>query len=88
MADRHTIIIAPRNAYADYGVQSESCRMYKDLVAGGVNPDNIILMSTEKISNHKQNPFLVSCSLMTVLRPLVRTIRRVALSTLTTSMIQ
>ena len=57
LADRHAIIIAPRYYWDDYGVQSESCRMYKDLVAGGVNPDNIILMSTEKISNHKQNPF-------------------------------
>ena len=56
MADRHAIIIAPRNAYADYGVQSESCRMYKDLVAGGVNPDNIILMSTSNVAKHWLNP--------------------------------
>ena len=57
LADRHAIIIAPRANWDDYGVQSESCRMYKDLVAGGVNPENIILMSTDKVSNHKQNPF-------------------------------
>ena len=57
LADRHAIIIAPRANWPDYGVQSESCRMYKDLVAGGMNPDNIILMSTEKVSTHKQNPF-------------------------------
>ena len=56
-AERHAIIIAPRANWPDYGVQSESCRMYKDLVAGGVKPENIVLMSTEKVSTHKQNPF-------------------------------
>ena len=56
LADRHAIIIAPRNAFADYGVQSESCRMYKDLVAGGLNPDNIILMSTVNVAEHWLNP--------------------------------
>ena len=57
LADKYAVIIAPRANWIDYGVQSESCRMYKDLVAGGVNPENIILMSTDKVSNHKQNPF-------------------------------
>ena len=56
VADRHAIIIAPRNSFADYGVQSESCRMYKDLVAGGVNPENIILMSTVNVAKHWLNP--------------------------------
>ena len=56
-ADRHAVIIAPRANWDDYGVQSESCRMYKDLVAGGVNPDNIILMSTKTVSDSKENPF-------------------------------
>ena len=57
LADRHAIIIAPRANWPDYGVQSESCRMYKDLVAGGVNPENIILMRTEKVSTDPENPF-------------------------------
>ena len=56
-AERHAIIIAPRANWADYGVQSESCRMYKDLVAGGVKPENIVLMSTKRISDMKKNPF-------------------------------
>ena len=57
LADKHAIIIAPRANWPDYGVQSESCRMYKDLVAGGVKPENIILMSTHKVSDHEDNPF-------------------------------
>ena len=57
LADRHAIIIAPRANWPDYGVQSESCRMYKDLVAGGVKPENIILMSTDKVSKMPDNPF-------------------------------
>ena len=57
LAERHAIIIAPRANWADYGVQSESCRMYKDLVAGGVKAENIILMSTHKVSDHSSNPF-------------------------------
>ena len=57
LADRHAIIIAPRANWPDYGVQSESCRMYKDLVAGGVKPENIILMSTKKVSDSEENPF-------------------------------
>ena len=56
-AERHAIIIAPRANWPDYGVQSESCRMYKDLVAGGVKPENIVLMSTKRISDMKKNPF-------------------------------
>ena len=48
-AERHAIIIAPRANWDDYGVQSESCRMYKDLVAGGVKPENIVLMSSRRI---------------------------------------
>ena len=56
-AERHAIIIAPRANWPDYGVQSESCRMYKDLVAGGVKPENIVLMSTKKVSDMKTNPF-------------------------------
>ena len=56
-AERHAIIIAPRANWADYGVQSESCRMYKDLVAGGVKPENIVLMSTKRISDMQKNPF-------------------------------
>ena len=55
--ERHAIIIAPRWYWDDYGVQSESCRMYKDLVAGGVKPENIVLMSTKRISDMKKNPF-------------------------------
>lgn len=55
--DKHAIIIGPRNKYPDYGVQSESCRMYKDLVAGGVKPENIILMSTKRVSYHRWNPW-------------------------------
>ena len=50
-------MIGPRNKYPDYGVQSESCRMYKDLVAGGVKPENIILMSTKRVSFHRWNPW-------------------------------
>ena len=57
VADRHAIIIGPRNKFPDYGVQSESCRMYKDLVAGGVKPENIILMSTKRVSYHRWNPW-------------------------------
>ena len=57
LADRHAIIIAPRANWDDYGVQSESCRLYKDLVAGGMSPDNIILMSDDKVTTMKQNPF-------------------------------
>ena len=57
LADRHAIIIAPRANWPDYGVQSESCRMYKDLVAGGVKPENIVLMSTKKVSDSEENPF-------------------------------
>ena len=56
-AEKHAIIIAPRYFWWDYGVQSESCRMYKDLVAGGVKPENIILMSTKIISENRRNPF-------------------------------
>ena len=56
-AERHAIIIAPRANWPDYGVQSESCRMYKDLVAGGVKPENIVLMSTKKVSDMQKNPF-------------------------------
>ena len=56
-AERHAIIIAPRANWPDYGVQSESCRMYKDLVAGGVKPENIVLMSTKKVSDMETNPF-------------------------------
>ena len=56
-AERHAIIIAPRWYWDDYGVQSESCRMYKDLVAGGVKPENIVLMSTKKVSDMQKNPF-------------------------------
>ncbi|KAK8790761.1 hypothetical protein WA588_002508 [Blastocystis sp. NMH] len=57
LADRHAIIIAPRANWDDYGVQSESCRMYKDLVAGGVNPENIILMSDDRVTKLEDNPF-------------------------------
>ena len=44
VADRHAIIIAPRYVWDDYGVQSESCRMYKDLIAGGMKAENIVLL--------------------------------------------
>ena len=57
VADRHAIIIAPRDNWDDYGVQSESCRMYKDLVAGGMNPENIILMSDDRVTKIEDNPF-------------------------------
>ena len=56
-ADKHAIIVAPRANWDDYGVQSETCRMYKDIVAGGVNPENIILMSTHKVSDADENPW-------------------------------
>ena len=56
-AERHAIIIAPRWYWDDYGVQSESCRMYKDLVAGGVKPENIVLMSTKEVSEMAPNPY-------------------------------
>ena len=56
-ADKHAIIIAPRANWPDYGVQSETCRMYKDIVAGGVKPENIILMSTHKVSDAEENPW-------------------------------
>ena len=56
-ADRHAIIIAPRDNWYDYGVQSESCRMYKDLIAGGMKAENIVLMSTRSVSDSKENPF-------------------------------
>ena len=56
-AERYAIIIAPRAKWVDYAVQSESCRMYKELVAGGVKPENIVLMSTKKISDMETNPF-------------------------------
>ena len=57
LADRHAIIIAPRANWPDYGVQSESCRMYKDLIAGGMNPDNIILMSSKRVVEMSGNPW-------------------------------
>ena len=56
-ADRYALVIAPRAYWVDYGVQSESCRMYKDLVTGGVKPENIILMSTKVVSEDRHNPF-------------------------------
>ena len=56
-ADRFAIIIAPRANWPDYGVQSESCRMYKDLIAGGMKAENIILMSTHAVSDLPRNPF-------------------------------
>ena len=56
-ADRHAIIIAPRDNWYDYGVQSESCRMYKDLIAGGMKAENIVLMSTRSVSDSEENPF-------------------------------
>ena len=57
-ADRFAIIIAPRANWYDYGVQSESCRMYKDLIAGGMKAENIVLMSTRSVSDDKiNNPF-------------------------------
>ena len=57
LADKYAVIVAPRANWIDYGVQSESCRLYKDLVAGGMSPDNIILMSDDKVTTMKQNPF-------------------------------
>ena len=57
LAERHAIIIAPRDVWKDYGVQSESCRLYKDLIAGGVKPENIILMSTKTVPEAEENPF-------------------------------
>lgn len=56
-ADRFAIIIAPRANWYDYGVQSESCRMYKDLIAGGMKAENIVLMSTRAVSDDPTNPF-------------------------------
>ena len=56
-AERHAIIIAPRANWDDYGVQSESCRMYTDLVAGGVKPENIVLMSSRRVVDLEDNPF-------------------------------
>lgn len=56
-ADRFAMIIAPRTPYADYGVPSESCRLYNDLIKGGMKEENIILMSSTAIANHPNNPF-------------------------------
>ena len=56
-ADRFAIIIAPRANWYDYGVQSESCRMYKDLIAGGMKAENIVLLSTDSVSEDPFNPF-------------------------------
>ena len=56
-ADRFAIIIAPRSNWDDYGVQSESCRMYKDLIAGGMKAENIVLMSSRYVSEDPFNPF-------------------------------
>ena len=55
-AERHAIIIAPRANWDDYGVQSESCRMYKDLVAGGMKPENLVLMSSRRVVDLEDNP--------------------------------
>ena len=57
VADKHVLIVAPRDAWIDYGVQSETCRMYKDIIAGGVKPENIILMSTHNVPDMEENPF-------------------------------
>ena len=57
VAERHAIIVGPQDDWDDYGIQSESCRMYKDLVAGGVKPENIILMSTHEVPDAPENPF-------------------------------
>ena len=57
LADRFALIVSPRTPYADYGVPSESCRLYNDLIKGGVNPDNIILMSSKVIANSNENPY-------------------------------
>lgn len=56
-ADRFALIVAPRTPYVDYGVPSESCRLYNDLIKGGMKEENIILMSSKVIANHPSNPF-------------------------------
>ena len=56
-ADRFAIIIAPRSNWDDYGVQSESCRLYKDLIAGGMKAENIVMMNSKYISEDPFNPF-------------------------------
>ena len=57
LAEKHAVLIAGSNGYANYRHQADIAHAYKILVDGGVKPDNIIVMMYDDIARSLRNKF-------------------------------
>ena len=50
------VLVAGSNGFPNYRQQSDVCHAYKTIVAGGLNPSNIIVFAYDDIANNTKNP--------------------------------
>ena len=57
MADKFAIVMGTKDGWGNYSITSEPCRVWADLVAAGIKPENIIMMAYTTDLTSSRNPF-------------------------------
>ena len=57
MAEQYAIVFGTADGWGNYSITSEPCRVWADLVKGGVKPENIIMMAYDNNVSSDRNPF-------------------------------
>ena len=56
-AEHWAVIVAGSSGYGNYRHQADACHAYQVVTAGGIKPENVILLAVDDIANYRTNPF-------------------------------
>ena len=56
-AEHWAVIVAGSAGYGNYRHQADACHAYQVVTAGGIKPENVILLAVDDIANYRTNPF-------------------------------
>ena len=57
VAEKYAIVMGTADGWGNYSITSDPCRTWSDLVAAGIKPENIIMMSYTSDLTYSENPF-------------------------------
>ena len=57
VAEKYAMVMGGADKWTNYSITSEPCRVWSDLVAAGIKPENIIFMGFKTNLNYAINPF-------------------------------
>ena len=55
-AEHWAVIVAGSAGYGNYRHQADACHAYQVVTAGGIKPENVILLAVDDIANNDENP--------------------------------